>query len=615
MVNGKPQLTFGSADSARPARARSQALRSGNAGGGANFASYLPVSQNGAGQQQAGRMTAAPAQQGIGLPMNSYVPSPRQTRPIPTVPQHAQGILGTNASIHGNRAGQPHQAAPAGYAPQQAQQAQQASAFAPGTKSRSDARAQAQAQIQTHTQMQTQAQTRAYGQNSYGQYPYGHGLYGQGNTGLSTPGGQRRSSKPSPRVSGQPITGRSGIGMVDTRRSGAGNSTLSQRGASAYASPTANAAQAQSLGMNYVPPAMQNAGGHARDFSRDYYSAFGIGQYTSQNPNSFVAAGFSGRNAEQALRTLGYDPIEAPSVQTRARLLDPVQQGAGLEAYGGAHSVHFTRGDEGARLAVQTAGHRKDGRQAQGGSDPAAARRGMEASPVGSARASGNETLMGTIYATTDRTLGSLAAKFESGSEGIAAIGYDSKGGTSYGKYQIASKPGTMSTFISYLQEHAPDLALRLNGAGPANTGGRNGRMPAEWRKIAADEPARFEALQSDFIHSSHFQPALRGIAEQTGLVFTGMPLALQEVLFSTAVQHGPSGAVRIFNQALRGVDVSKLQQADNGRTESFLRTGRQLIQKVYSLRATQFASSTSKVQAAVRSRLSQEMREALGML
>jgi len=42
---------------------------------------------------------------------------------------------------------------------------------------------------------------------------------------------------------------------------------------------------------------------------------------------------------------------------------------------------------------------------------------------------------------------GELSAKFESGKDGIAAIGYDRQGGTSYGKYQIASRVGMMKLF------------------------------------------------------------------------------------------------------------------------------------------------------------------------
>ena len=72
---------------------------------------------------------------------------------------------------------------------------------------------------------------------------------------------------------------------------------------------------------------------------------------------------------------------------------------------------------------------------------------------------------------------------------------------------------------------------------------------------------------------------------------------------------------MRIFNQAVNSVGVNKLQASGQTATESFKRAGRQLIKQVYALRAGQFGSSTSGVQAAVRNRLNQEMNEALQML
>ncbi|MBA4357411.1 MAG: hypothetical protein C0405_06760, partial [Desulfovibrio sp.] len=44
--------------------------------------------------------------------------------------------------------------------------------------------------------------------------------------------------------------------------------------------------------------------------------------------------------------------------------------------------------------------------------------------------------------------LGSMAALFESGDKGAAAIGYDRTGGTSYGTFQISSRAGTMNRFL-----------------------------------------------------------------------------------------------------------------------------------------------------------------------
>ena len=202
------------------------------------------------------------------------------------------------------------------------------------------------------------------------------------------------------------------------------------------------------------------------------------------------------------------------------------------------------------------------------------------------------------------KDLGKLAAQFESGSDGIAAIGYDRNGGTSYGKYQIASRPGTMTQFIEFLQDEAPDMAKRLAAAGPANTGSRTGTMPEAWRELASQQPERFEKLQEKFIHESHYLPA-RSTLAQYGYQTEKLSPAMQEVLFSTAVQHGPAGASRIFARAAERIGLSADTQQ---------RQEQQLIQEIYTLRADQFGSSTPQVQMAVRRRMAQEQQLAMTM-
>jgi len=206
--------------------------------------------------------------------------------------------------------------------------------------------------------------------------------------------------------------------------------------------------------------------------------------------------------------------------------------------------------------------------------------------------------------------LGSLSAMFESGEKGAAAIGYDRAGGTSYGKYQIASRVGTMSRFLSYLDGRAPDLAARLRRAGPANTGSTQGRMPAEWARIAQEEPGRFERLQTDFIKMDHYQPAREKILERTGVDIETAKPALREALFSTAVQHGASGAARIFNQAIDKF-LGHGGQPQGG-VQGFEQA---LVSEVYNRRQNQFGGSSDAVRSSVRSRLRQEKDMVLAML
>lgn len=199
--------------------------------------------------------------------------------------------------------------------------------------------------------------------------------------------------------------------------------------------------------------------------------------------------------------------------------------------------------------------------------------------------------------------LGKLSAQFESGKDGIAAIGYDKRGGTSYGKYQIASKPGSMDNFIQFLQTEAPDIAKKLQAAGPANTGSRQGRMPEVWRAIAAAEPERFGNLQEGFIRESHYKPAIEAV-KKAGFHTENFSPALQEVLFSTAVQHGPNGAARIFTRAAEQVGLKPGVPHETT-----------FIKEVYAKRAGQFENHTAEVRSAVHNRLHQEKNMAIAMV
>lgn len=148
------------------------------------------------------------------------------------------------------------------------------------------------------------------------------------------------------------------------------------------------------------------------------------------------------------------------------------------------------------------------------------------------------------------RELGKLCALFESGIEGVHAIGYDPEGGTSYGKYQLSSRKGTIRRFISYLGRRAPSLARRLKRCGPANTLGTSGKMPKEWELIADQYPRLFERLQDDFIHNNYYTPSLRKIRSRMGIDLDMHPVVLRELLWSIAVQHGPSVSTSIFEKA-----------------------------------------------------------------
>ena len=271
-------------------------------------------------------------------------------------------------------------------------------------------------------------------------------------------------------------------------------------------------------------------------------------------------------------------------------------------------------------MAAVAGGPGRGGAQAGAGK---AGRRGQERADRTDRTERAGRRAGGGAAATSAAELGGLSAQFESGEEGIAAIGYDRHGGTSYGKYQISSRAGTMDRFLDFARQTAPDIASRLEAAGPANTGGKTGEMPRVWREIAEEQPDRFEALQERFIHESHYAPALQAVSRAAGLNKGALSPALREVLWSTAVQHGPAGATRIFARALDNLAEQQSVPQEGGQGEASVQAGtakagrnfeKQLIREVYAVRSGQFGSSSERVQAAVQNRLDREMKLALAM-
>ncbi len=224
----------------------------------------------------------------------------------------------------------------------------------------------------------------------------------------------------------------------------------------------------------------------------------------------------------------------------------------------------------------------------------------MKKEPVG-ARADTAGKMSGKAH----EGIGTLSASFESGAEGPGAIGYDRNGGTSYGTYQIASKPGTMRGFIEFLKGREPKWAASLNAAGATNTGSTTGRMPDVWRSIASKDPDKFGQLQREFIETTHYEPARDKILASTGVDVDTMPAAAREALWSTAVQHGPAGAAKIFGRAIKSIGAGKPER----------QFAQQLIEKVYEKRKDQFGSSTAEVQTSVRGRMKVEKDMVLAML
>lgn len=209
-----------------------------------------------------------------------------------------------------------------------------------------------------------------------------------------------------------------------------------------------------------------------------------------------------------------------------------------------------------------------------------------------------------------DASLGSLSAKYESGSRAFGAIGYDKTGGWSYGKYQFASRTGTMDAFLARLKTSDPASYARLQAAGGA-TAARAGSeaFKAEWRALA-NQPS-FQSAQHMFTKASYYD-VMAARMDKLGVNLDHRSAALRDVIWSMAVQHGPNAkrdGSDVLSQVARRIDLAHASDAD-------------IIRAIYAERGranggvfVHFSGSTTSVQASVSQRFHSEQAAALRRL
>ena len=192
---------------------------------------------------------------------------------------------------------------------------------------------------------------------------------------------------------------------------------------------------------------------------------------------------------------------------------------------------------------------------------------------------------------------GDLAATHESGTAGIRAVNDGSKdktGGYSYGTYQMSSARGTMAGLARWAENNGkPELARAASEVKDWNTpeGGE------AWNKIV-DAGLITQADEKQYMMDSHFMPAFAKLPEPLRASIENNPV-LQNVMFSTVVQHGAGGAAAILNRAF---------EASGGDVRKF-------VNSLYDDRKTKFPSSTPEVRASVQKRLEKEKQQALAQL
>lgn len=145
--------------------------------------------------------------------------------------------------------------------------------------------------------------------------------------------------------------------------------------------------------------------------------------------------------------------------------------------------------------------------------------------------------------------LGSYVQRFESGGKGTAAIAYDSAGGTSYGSFQLSSRHQSLHEFVAWCQNKAPEVYRVLSPLLPkSNTGSTHGEFPTAWLQLVQAGKITY-ALEHEYYSQKFYGTALSKLQKAAPEIaqFVQSNRAIQECLWSVAVQHGPGGAVNMF--------------------------------------------------------------------
>ena len=201
--------------------------------------------------------------------------------------------------------------------------------------------------------------------------------------------------------------------------------------------------------------------------------------------------------------------------------------------------------------------------------------------------------------------LGKLSAKYETGGRGPGTVssGAGDPGGVSYGSYQMASKMGVPTRFVT--QQGFPwlqDFANLVAGTP---------QFTAVWKRIATAETDAFQAAQHAYIKKTHYDLLCAKVLSDDNLDINTRSRAVQDAVWSTAVQHGP--VTPIVHRACVNVACA---QTDPNYDE-------QLIRAIYAERGRKkpdgnlayFSKSSPNVQTGVANRFKSELQDALAML
>ena len=194
------------------------------------------------------------------------------------------------------------------------------------------------------------------------------------------------------------------------------------------------------------------------------------------------------------------------------------------------------------------------------------------------------------------KILGHISAKYETGgwNPGMVSSGAGDHGGISYGLSQFSTTQGSAKSFVSWLSKKYPTLGSYFEGLSPGTSAFGNA-----WKKCYSEHGDEFANAQTEYTYENMVQPWINKAKSKTGIDFS-RSMALKEAAYSTAVQFGPSG-------------LQMLKNVTSGMSDQEVITA-MYDDKINNV-STYFRSSSSSVQAGVKSRFQREKQDLLDLI
>ncbi len=153
--------------------------------------------------------------------------------------------------------------------------------------------------------------------------------------------------------------------------------------------------------------------------------------------------------------------------------------------------------------------------------------------------------------------LGKTSERFESGNKGPSTVssGHGDYGGVSYGTYQYSSRGGFKSSVASFIKKSS--YREKFEGVLPGTP-----EYTRIWKEICSRDEENFGHEQHLYIKSRYYDLAMNKL-KRLGLSEDRFCFGIKELVWSSAVQFGPTGCYNVFRRSGANSSMTNLEIID----------------------------------------------------